>query len=308
MNGSSSRRSISAIASLPQPSSGARAAGAGRSTPSAGVAWAEPAPRGGAGCGAAGRPAPIDSSAPTIRRNTLAAPRRARWRDERPAARLQALPGLRRGRPRRGAALPLLRLLVRAARPHAVGARGALPPPGRGDCERRAAAGRLGDRARAGRGAREHDLLPARRGGRLPRGHRPAGPLPHRAPPALPARGRPRPGQRLGASRAVRALARRARRGRPAGRAERLRLARRAGGGGPPAGRGAAVSRADEMAALLLELVAIPTENPPGRRLGECAAPLPDAAAIQAFAYGPGRLEVSHGPDEHAEEAAMSRC
>ena len=29
---------------------------------------------------------------------------------------------------------------------------------------------------------------------------------------------------------------------------------------------------------------------------------------IPAFAYGGGRLDVSHGPDEYIEEAAMRRC
>ena len=29
---------------------------------------------------------------------------------------------------------------------------------------------------------------------------------------------------------------------------------------------------------------------------------------IPAFAYGAGRLDVSHGPDEYVEEAAMRRC
>jgi succinyl-diaminopimelate desuccinylase len=29
---------------------------------------------------------------------------------------------------------------------------------------------------------------------------------------------------------------------------------------------------------------------------------------IPAFAYGPGRLDVSHGPDEYVDEAAMRRC
>jgi succinyl-diaminopimelate desuccinylase len=29
---------------------------------------------------------------------------------------------------------------------------------------------------------------------------------------------------------------------------------------------------------------------------------------IPALAYGPGRLDVSHGPDEYVEEAAMRRC
>jgi succinyl-diaminopimelate desuccinylase len=29
---------------------------------------------------------------------------------------------------------------------------------------------------------------------------------------------------------------------------------------------------------------------------------------VPAFAYGPGRLDVSHGPDEYVDEAAMRRC
>jgi succinyl-diaminopimelate desuccinylase len=29
---------------------------------------------------------------------------------------------------------------------------------------------------------------------------------------------------------------------------------------------------------------------------------------IPAFAYGGGRLEISHGPDEYIDEAAMRRC
>jgi succinyl-diaminopimelate desuccinylase len=29
---------------------------------------------------------------------------------------------------------------------------------------------------------------------------------------------------------------------------------------------------------------------------------------IPAFAYGGGRLNVSHGPDEYIDEAAMRRC
>ena len=29
---------------------------------------------------------------------------------------------------------------------------------------------------------------------------------------------------------------------------------------------------------------------------------------IPAFAYGPGLLEVSHGPEELVEEAAVRRC
>ena len=29
---------------------------------------------------------------------------------------------------------------------------------------------------------------------------------------------------------------------------------------------------------------------------------------IPAFAYGAGRLDVSHGPEEYIDEAAMRRC
>jgi succinyl-diaminopimelate desuccinylase len=29
---------------------------------------------------------------------------------------------------------------------------------------------------------------------------------------------------------------------------------------------------------------------------------------IPAFGYGAGRLDVSHGPDEYIDEAAMRRC
>jgi succinyl-diaminopimelate desuccinylase len=32
------------------------------------------------------------------------------------------------------------------------------------------------------------------------------------------------------------------------------------------------------------------------------------SAGVPAFAYGPGRLEVSHGPDEHVEIEALIRC
>jgi succinyl-diaminopimelate desuccinylase len=32
------------------------------------------------------------------------------------------------------------------------------------------------------------------------------------------------------------------------------------------------------------------------------------SAGVPAFAYGPGRLEVSHGPDEHVEVDALIRC
>jgi acetylornithine deacetylase/succinyl-diaminopimelate desuccinylase-like protein len=29
---------------------------------------------------------------------------------------------------------------------------------------------------------------------------------------------------------------------------------------------------------------------------------------VPAFAYGAGRLDVSHGPEEYIDEAAMRRC
>ncbi|MGA7668932.1 MAG: M20/M25/M40 family metallo-hydrolase, partial [Nitrolancea sp.] len=43
-------------------------------------------------------------------------------------------------------------------------------------------------------------------------------------------------------------------------------------------------ARADEMAALLMRLVAMNTENPPGRGLGECARTLHDAMERLGFA------------------------
>ena len=43
--------------------------------------------------------------------------------------------------------------------------------------------------------------------------------------------------------------------------------------------------RADEMAALLEELVAIETENPPGRGLGRCGRALRDA--MEGWAWRP---------------------
>ncbi len=42
--------------------------------------------------------------------------------------------------------------------------------------------------------------------------------------------------------------------------------------------------RADEMAALLMDLVAMNTENPPGRGLGDCARALHDAMQRLGFA------------------------
>ena len=47
--------------------------------------------------------------------------------------------------------------------------------------------------------------------------------------------------------------------------------------------------RADEMAVLLEELVALDTENPPGRGLGECGRVLSDAMARLGFFAGANR-------------------
>lgn len=98
--------------------------------------------------------------------------------------------------------------------------------------------------------------------------------------------------------------------------------------------------RAEEMAALLAELVSLDTENPPGRGLGRSTEedhPMAQVLAasvaqvenvapafelcpgiletrwyaqlgVPAFGYGAGRLDVSHGPGEYIDEAAMRRC
>ena len=50
-------------------------------------------------------------------------------------------------------------------------------------------------------------------------------------------------------------------------------------------------SRADEMAELLEELVATDTENPPGRRLGECGVILRDA--MDRLGLSPEILELA---------------
>jgi succinyl-diaminopimelate desuccinylase len=67
-------------------------------------------------------------------------------------------------------------------------------------------------------------------------------------------------------------------------------------------------------------------DHPAARKLAECVNAVEGAAAtfqlcpgvldtrwysqlgIPAFAYGGGRLDVSHGPDEYIDEAAMRRC
>jgi succinyl-diaminopimelate desuccinylase len=61
--------------------------------------------------------------------------------------------------------------------------------------------------------------------------------------------------------------------------------------------------RADEMAALLDALVRIPTENPPGRELGRCAALLCDA--MERLGFAPELIELA--PTGSLEEPAVVR-
>jgi succinyl-diaminopimelate desuccinylase len=61
--------------------------------------------------------------------------------------------------------------------------------------------------------------------------------------------------------------------------------------------------RADEMAALLEELVRVPTENPPGRELGRCAAVLRDA--LDRLGFAPELIAVT--PDGDLEDPAIVR-
>jgi succinyl-diaminopimelate desuccinylase len=61
--------------------------------------------------------------------------------------------------------------------------------------------------------------------------------------------------------------------------------------------------RADEMAALLDALVRIPTENPPGRELGRCAALLRDA--MERLGFAPELIELA--PAGSLEEPAVVR-
>jgi succinyl-diaminopimelate desuccinylase len=61
--------------------------------------------------------------------------------------------------------------------------------------------------------------------------------------------------------------------------------------------------RADEMAALLEELVALATENPPGRALGECGRVLSDAMAGMGFS--PELIEVA--PTGELEDPCIVR-
>jgi acetylornithine deacetylase/succinyl-diaminopimelate desuccinylase-like protein len=61
--------------------------------------------------------------------------------------------------------------------------------------------------------------------------------------------------------------------------------------------------RAEEMAALLDALVRIPTENPPGRELGRCAAVLRDA--LERLGFSPELIELA--PGGSLEEPAVVR-
>ena len=62
--------------------------------------------------------------------------------------------------------------------------------------------------------------------------------------------------------------------------------------------------RGDEMAALLEELVAIPTENPPGRELDRCGRVLLDA--MRRLGFSPELIEV--GPSRKLEGPCVVRC
>jgi acetylornithine deacetylase/succinyl-diaminopimelate desuccinylase-like protein len=63
-------------------------------------------------------------------------------------------------------------------------------------------------------------------------------------------------------------------------------------------------ARADEMAALVEELVAIDTENPPGRALGRCGRAL--RAALERLGLAPELIEVA--PLRKLEEPCIVRC
>jgi len=62
--------------------------------------------------------------------------------------------------------------------------------------------------------------------------------------------------------------------------------------------------RADEMAALLQALVAIDTENPPGRALGRCGRALHDA--MERLGLAPELIEVA--PQRELEDPCVVRC
>jgi succinyl-diaminopimelate desuccinylase len=62
--------------------------------------------------------------------------------------------------------------------------------------------------------------------------------------------------------------------------------------------------RADEMAALLQGLVAIDTENPPGRQLGRCGRVLNDA--METLGLSPDLIELA--PSRELEDPCIVRC
>src|SRR4051794_7377843 len=62
--------------------------------------------------------------------------------------------------------------------------------------------------------------------------------------------------------------------------------------------------RAGEMAALVEELVRIPTENPPGRELGRCASVLGDA--LDRLGFAPELIELA--PAGGLEEPTIVRA
>lgn len=72
----------------------------------------------------------------------------------------------------------------------------------------------------------------------------------------------------------------------------------------------AATERSDPQAAVLAECVAAVEGEPP--RLELCPGVLEtrwySQLGIPAFGYGGGRLDISHGPNEFIDEAAMRRC
>jgi succinyl-diaminopimelate desuccinylase len=62
--------------------------------------------------------------------------------------------------------------------------------------------------------------------------------------------------------------------------------------------------RADEMAALLEELVAIDTENPPGRRLDDCGRAV--SGALERLRFAPELIELE--PSGELEDPCVVRC
>ena len=64
--------------------------------------------------------------------------------------------------------------------------------------------------------------------------------------------------------------------------------------------------RADEMAELVEALVRIPTENPPGRELGRCAAVLRDALDGLGPAPEPIELKAALSGDHRAHDLPLA--